>query len=251
MTSAASRGNEPDCTNGPNPAPSSTTYDRKHHYTADKAINYDASRSGPLSSPLARRRWNAELDAISSIAKSIPANSTILDLPCGTGRFFPILQAAGHRVIGGDVSRDMLRAMPSSRRSLSDVFSVRCEAERTPLAAKSVDVVLSMRFWSFLPDDVRRLVLAEWRRVARRGIFLQVRLRSDERNAPPMETDPGRVATDESDSEIVDSQQRANWPTNQEFLTMIESAGFRVLDSMTLDWGPTNDPVRIFNLQYE
>ncbi len=251
MTSAVTRGNEPDCTNGSNPEPSPIEYDRKHHYTADKAINYDASRSGPLSSPLARRRWKAELDAISSIAKSIPANSTILDLPCGTGRFFPILQAAGHRVIGGDVSGDMLRAIPNSHRSLSNVFSVRCEAERIPVAAESVDVVLSMRFWSFLPNDVRRFVLAEWRRIARRGIFLQVRLRSDERKSPPMETDSECKATHGSDSEIVDSQQRANWPTNQEFMSMIESAGFRVTDSMPLDWGTTNDPVRIYNLQNE
>jgi len=38
----------------------------------------------------------------------IPAGSTVLDAPCGTGRYFPLIAAAGMRIIGVDQSAGML-----------------------------------------------------------------------------------------------------------------------------------------------
>jgi SAM-dependent methyltransferase len=37
-----------------------------------------------------------------------PAHATVLDAPCGTGRYFPLIAAAGHRVVGIDQSAGML-----------------------------------------------------------------------------------------------------------------------------------------------
>jgi SAM-dependent methyltransferase len=37
-----------------------------------------------------------------------PERATVLDAPCGTGRYFPLIAAAGHRVVGIDQSPGML-----------------------------------------------------------------------------------------------------------------------------------------------
>ena len=49
-----------------------------------------------------QREWVARLLA------SLPANSLVLDAPCGTGKYFPLIEAAGHRAIGIDQSQGML-----------------------------------------------------------------------------------------------------------------------------------------------
>ena len=38
----------------------------------------------------------------------IPPGGTVLDAPCGTGKYFPSVAAAGHRVVGADQSARML-----------------------------------------------------------------------------------------------------------------------------------------------
>ncbi len=37
-----------------------------------------------------------------------PDHGIVLDAPCGTGRYFPLVAAAGHRVVGIDQSANML-----------------------------------------------------------------------------------------------------------------------------------------------
>jgi SAM-dependent methyltransferase len=49
-----------------------------------------------------QREW------VSRLLASLPANSLVLDAPCGTGKYFPLIEAAGHRVIGIDQSPGML-----------------------------------------------------------------------------------------------------------------------------------------------
>ena len=223
----------------------SPTYDRKLHYTADKAKHYDANRTGALSTPLARHRWQEELRVVEAFAESISTTSSVLDLPCGTGRFFPIFASRGHDVIGGDVSGDMLRAIPESHRNLPRVISVRCEVERIPMVDQAVDFVLAMRFWSFLPDEVRRLALAEWRRVARRGVCLQVRFQRDAIASKSNRLNDRRRSAEDLPVESIPAQQRANWPTQRQFTDMIEASGFELTEMIDLDWGPTDDPVRL------
>jgi SAM-dependent methyltransferase len=222
-------------------------YARKHHYVGDKAKHYDAGRIGPQSSPIARHRWHEELRAVESIAAALPHASTILDIPCGTGRFFPILASHGHKVIGGDVSRDMLDAIPAEQAAQTDIRPIRADAEEIPLADGAVDTVLAVRFWSFLPDDARRRVLAEWRRVARHGVYVQVRVRTEPGSRPCVSkfqpTDGAPI------DDGVTPEQRANWPTAMEFARMAAEAGFAIDATIALDWGPTSDPVIICHLR--
>lgn len=49
-----------------------------------------------------QREWVARL------LHRLPPNSLVLDAPCGTGKYFPLIASCGHRVIGVDQSSGML-----------------------------------------------------------------------------------------------------------------------------------------------
>ena len=49
-----------------------------------------------------QREWVARALAL------IPPGGIVLDVPCGTGKYFPVVAAAGHRVVGADQSAGML-----------------------------------------------------------------------------------------------------------------------------------------------
>lgn len=105
------------------------TYDRKHYYQGDKAAAYDASRIGAQSSPLARFRWQQEMQLIDRLAADWPRGSVVLDSPCGTGRFLPVIAKHGHQAIGADISADMLAQLK--------ILSRVSHATPTPIKAAS------------------------------------------------------------------------------------------------------------------
>ena len=49
-----------------------------------------------------QREW------VAALVQRLPPNSIILDAPCGTGKYFPLVAAAGQRVVGIDQSAGML-----------------------------------------------------------------------------------------------------------------------------------------------
>ena len=41
-----------------------------------------------------------QLEWVARLLDTCPADGVVLDAPCGTGQYFPIVAAAGHRVVG-------------------------------------------------------------------------------------------------------------------------------------------------------
>jgi len=114
--------------------------------------------------------WVQEHRVIKRISRSIPKRSSILDIPCGTGRLFDILADDDHSVIGGDISMDMLQQAESNSLAV-------CDIENIPLKDKSIDYVLCLRFFHLdLPILAGERILAEFARVARNGIILHGRI---------------------------------------------------------------------------
>jgi cyclopropane fatty-acyl-phospholipid synthase-like methyltransferase len=64
-----------------------------------------------------QRRWVAELMA------RLSRGSLVLDAPCGTGKYFPLIVGAGHRVVGVDQSAGMLEQ--ARRRGLAESLEQR------------------------------------------------------------------------------------------------------------------------------
>src|SRR5215470_15881440 len=52
--------------------------------------------------------WDMQRDWVARVLRLIPSGGAVLDAPCGTGKYFPMLAAAGCRVAGADQSAGML-----------------------------------------------------------------------------------------------------------------------------------------------
>ena len=97
-----------------------------------------------------------------------PAAATLLDAPCGTGRYFPIVAAAGHRVAGADQSAGML-AQARAR----DVAIALDQVSLQELSyTREFDAVMTIDAMENVPPEDWPLVLANLRRAVRPGGLL-------------------------------------------------------------------------------
>src|SRR6185295_11094360 len=102
---------------------------------------------------------------------------TIVDLPCGTGRFTGHLARAGYEVVGSDISAEMMQQaakLPSVQHANIKGY-VRADAEKMPFGTKSTDCVMSIRFLFHVDPDTRRRMLREFGRVSRRWVIADYR----------------------------------------------------------------------------
>lgn len=144
-------------------------YSAKTAYNIEgAAANYVQSR---FSGILGRYRFHREQKAIRHILTPWPEGSTVLDCPCGTGRWWPILAAKASSIIAVDVSDEMLAFSREMARSYG--MSIRVEkgdAEKLEMETGSVDFVFSHALTKHLPVPLQYKVLAEFARVARQGV---------------------------------------------------------------------------------
>src|SRR6266576_7153321 len=83
-----------------------------------------------------RHPWDMQREWVARVLGLIPPGGTVLDAPCGTGKYFALLAAAGHRVAGADQSAGMLArarargiAFSLQRTSLQDLsYAARFDA---------------------------------------------------------------------------------------------------------------------------
>lgn len=120
------------------------------HYWDRAASTFDDEPDHGLRDPAVRTTWAARLGAW------LPAPpAAVADIGCGTGSVAALLDDAGHRVVGVDLSARMLtRArdkLPAGTRLL------RGDATAPPLRAGSTDVVLARHLLWTLPDPVAAL----------------------------------------------------------------------------------------------
>ena len=116
--------------------------------------------------------WDMQREWVARVLRQIPPGGTVLDAPCGTGKYFPMLAAAGVRVAGADQSAGML----ARARARDIAFSL----ERTSLqelsCADRFDAVLTIDAMQHIPPEDWPLVLANLHRAARLGglVYLTV-----------------------------------------------------------------------------
>src|SRR5262245_63754938 len=113
-----------------------------------------------------QREWLAR------VLSMIPPSGTVLDAPCGTGKYFSMLAAAGHPIVGIDQSPGMLaqaraRGIATSleHRTLQDLSYVH-----------EFDAVITVDAMENIPPEDWPLVLANLHRAVRPGgvIYLTV-----------------------------------------------------------------------------
>ncbi len=121
---------------------------------------------------LGRYRRAVERRAVAQLTAHIPAGATVLDCPCGNGRWLEALSARAGRIVGLDLSPAMLGEARARARSLGiEAAFLAGEVERLPLSDGAVDFTFSFALTKHLPQPVQRRALAEFGRVSRLGVI--------------------------------------------------------------------------------
>lgn len=141
------------------------TYPAKKSYYGSTAARYDEERFTSI-----KGRWldRREKHSVTRALQHVERDSTILDLPCGTGRITQHLLTLGYHVAGGDISTDMIAI---ARKRIGDHDRLlgyhELDAEKIALPTNSYDCLTSVRLMGHLPPTMKITVLREMARVAR------------------------------------------------------------------------------------
>jgi ubiquinone/menaquinone biosynthesis C-methylase UbiE len=149
-------------------------YKKQFYQSSEVAADYDEHR---FRTPKRMRRNARKWAAIQRALASANDVKSVVDLPCGTGRFTGNLARAGYTVVGSDISVEMMQQaakLPSVRHENIKGY-VRADAEALPFQTKSTDCLMSIRFLFHVDPDTRRRMLREFGRVSRRWVIADYR----------------------------------------------------------------------------
>ena len=146
------------------------SYSARDSYQAySVAEEYEQVRFSGL---LGRYRRARELNAISYLVSLLPDGITVVDCPCGTGRWWPVLARRARHIVALDISEGMLRfAREQAEKSSIEVEVRYGDAQCLPLPDCSVDYAFSHALTKHLPVPIQYTVLDEFARVARFGVI--------------------------------------------------------------------------------
>jgi SAM-dependent methyltransferase len=172
-----------------------------------------------------QRNWVARL------LGACPAAAKILDAPCGTGSYFPMVTAAGHRVVGADQSAGMLARARARARGIAVVLH-QVRLQDLPYDGE-FDAILTIDAMEHIPPEDWPLVLANLHRAARPGAL--VYLTVEEVTEPVIEeafatlTRRGLPAVR---GEVIDGNVGAYhyYPGRDQVTGWFTSAGLQILD---------------------
>jgi len=149
--------------------PEKTSYSARHSY-GDYQIGVEYERRR-FSGPLGRYRWRREQAAVRKLVTALPSGISILDCPCGTGRWWPALSKRASEIYAVDLSPGMLEHAAARASDWQvPVHLLAGDAESLPLADNSVDYTFSFALMKHLPRPVQYRVLREFARVSRFGV---------------------------------------------------------------------------------
>jgi ubiquinone/menaquinone biosynthesis C-methylase UbiE len=149
-------------------------YKKQFYQSSEVAADYDEHR---FRTPARQRRNARKWAAIQKALALANGVKTIVDLPCGTGRFTGHLARAGFEVVGSDISAEMMgqaAKLPSVQHANIRGY-VRADAEKLPFKSKSTDCLMSIRFLFHVDPETRRRMLREFGRVSRRWVIADYR----------------------------------------------------------------------------
>jgi ubiquinone/menaquinone biosynthesis C-methylase UbiE len=149
-------------------------YKRDFYRSDAVADDYDSHR---FSTPERQKRNVRKWAAIRKALALTTGVRTILDLPCGTGRFTGALAREGFEIVGSDISLEMLKkaaSIPAGRQQAICGY-VQANAEHLPLRSDSLDCVVCIRFMMHVDPATRVRMLREFHRVSRRWVIVDYR----------------------------------------------------------------------------
>jgi len=128
----------------------------KRYYGA-KAADYNQRRAK-------QAKWRGEDSKVREILSGLQRGSRVIDIPCGTGRFFRFYRECGFHALGIDISTDMLAQCYGVPVREGSIFNI-------DIPDGSFDIALSIRFMNLIEASDMTIALKELQRVASRVLF--------------------------------------------------------------------------------
>lgn len=142
-------------------------------YAKDWMSDEQAARYVVSRRPERYKHYSIEQRLVGKWLTLCAPGATVLDFPCGTGRFNELVRQCGHRLIRADRSTAMLtqaRALGPNDHALGNIC---CDLARPPFPDKSVDIMILWRIFHHLRSwEDRRIVLQQTARVARKYVIM-------------------------------------------------------------------------------
>lgn len=139
----------------------------RSHYKGVRATRYEQAR---VRDP----KWHREQEVVRELlGEVIEETSAVVDVPVGTGRFLQDYAELGCRLVGIDISPDMLR-QAAQRAAEYPSLNIDLQAgdiTSLPLPDNAVDVAVCIRFASLVNSRVLDTAVSELARVARHVIL--------------------------------------------------------------------------------
>jgi ubiquinone/menaquinone biosynthesis C-methylase UbiE len=140
-------------------------------YHGKVASGYDAKREKD-------EKWVIEQKIIEEMLDDLPDEATLLDIPCGTGRFFPYYIRRGFFVTGADKSDSMLEEALKKVPENSRIVLGQADVRKLDAPDNACDAAVMCRLTRWLsPNDCVK-ALKELQRVATKKIIFTARVRN-------------------------------------------------------------------------
>ncbi len=121
----------------------------EHYKEIEIAESYDKVRFSSISGQIFDR---LEKKALRKMMSELPDNSLIMDAPSGTGRLAETLLEMGHRVVGVDISPEMLEVAKKKLKRFGDRYqTINSDIHKMNLEKGSFDAVLCARVLMHFP----------------------------------------------------------------------------------------------------
>jgi cyclopropane fatty-acyl-phospholipid synthase-like methyltransferase len=178
---------------------------------------------------------------VARVLDAVPRGGVILDIPCGTGRYFSLVAAAGRRVVGMDQSAGML-AVARSKGVAERLEQVGLQELADDAA---FDAVLTIDAMENVGPEDWPLVLANLRRAVKPGglVYLTVEEWRDERGKEAALAALLARGVPAVHGEVVEGDVAGYhfYPERERVLGWIAASGLAVLDEnyehVQGDWG--------------
>jgi len=148
-------------------------YPKKHFYrNPSVAESYHQER---FSHRRGMQRDKALRVALARALDAVRGIRTVLDLPCGTGRFTEFFCERGLRYVGADISREMLEVLVHDHGAQNPgIRLAQSDGEMLSFKDNSFDGVVSIRLFQLIPREAKIQVLKEMRRVSSRWLIVEL-----------------------------------------------------------------------------
>ncbi len=147
------------------------SYFGKTAYKGDTAVNYQQDR-------VAESIWQKEQQWVAAFLETVKDQAVLLDIPVGSGRFLELYAPKKIKVLGLDVSSDMVAVARSAQDALPEkhaVVQLRVgDAEHLDIADNAVDYLLCFRLFHLIPFPVIKKIIKEFHRVSAGPVIIEV-----------------------------------------------------------------------------